>query len=155
MSKDSKPAKNVSPAGEEGAWKSKTDAEWKKLLTPEEYYVTRQKGTERAFSGVYWDTKTGGVYRCRCCDLPLFDAETKYDSGTGWPSFWEPIASENVETETDRSFFSTRTEVHCRRCGAHLGHVFDDAPSTPTGLRYCMNSVSLKLEEKEPPGKKE
>jgi peptide-methionine (R)-S-oxide reductase len=122
----------------------KTDAQWQQTLTPEQYRVTRRHGTERAFSGEYCHSKELGVYRCVCCDAELFSSETKFDSGTGWPSFWQP-AGENIATQENRSFFSRRTEVHCRRCGAHLGHVFDDGPP-PTGHRYCINSVSLKLE---------
>lgn len=126
----------------------KTDAEWKSELSPEEYKVLREKGTERAFSGGYWDSKTAGVYRCKGCGAELFDSETKFDSGTGWPSFYQPMEGEAVATESDRTFFMKRTEVHCSRCGGHLGHIFDDGPN-PTGLRYCINSCSLELDPKE------
>jgi peptide-methionine (R)-S-oxide reductase len=123
----------------------KTDEEWKKELTPEQYRVLRKQGTERAFTGEYHDHKGKGTYVCAACGLPLFSSDTKYDSGTGWPSFWQPIDPKAVGTEEDNSFFSTRTEVHCARCGGHLGHVFTDGPRDKTGLRYCMNSVSLKF----------
>ena len=126
--------------------RSKTDREWQAQLTPQEFHVTREAGTEPAFSGVYWDTKTPGIYRCKCCDTPLFDANTKYDSGTGWPSFYAPISDDAVITRADNSHFTRRTEVLCAACEAHLGHVFPDGPD-PTGLRYCMNSASLNLAE--------
>lgn len=125
----------------------KSDAEWAKELTPEEFRIAREKGTERAFSGKYWDTHTQGTYKCVCCGEPLFSSDTKFDSGSGWPSFFQPLNSGAVETEQDNSHFMRRTEVHCAKCGCHLGHLFEDGPN-PTGLRYCVNSASLKLDEK-------
>ena len=120
----------------------KTDEEWRQLLSPEQYRILRQKGTEQAFSGQYHDHKGKGIYVCAACANALFSSETKFDSGTGWPSFWAPISDKSIRTATDRSFFTTRTEVLCARCGGHLGHVFEDGPR-PTGLRYCMNSAAL------------
>ena len=126
----------------------KSDAEWRRELSAQEYHVLREKGTEPAFSGKYWNEHTTGVYRCAACGSPLFDAATKFESGTGWPSFYAPIEPGRVDSEEDRSLFMRRTEVHCARCGGHLGHVFDDGPR-PTGLRYCINSVSLDLDKRD------
>jgi peptide-methionine (R)-S-oxide reductase len=123
---------------------TKSDAEWQKQLTPEQYHVTRKHGTERAFTGPYWNEKTRGMYSCVCCGAPLFSSETKFDSGTGWPSFWAPISDVAVSEHSDRSFFMSRTEVRCAACDAHLGHVFPDGPK-PTGARYCMNGTALKF----------
>ncbi|MFD1342388.1 peptide-methionine (R)-S-oxide reductase MsrB [Litorisediminicola beolgyonensis] len=121
---------------------TRTDAEWKAMLTDLEYKVMREEGTERAFTSPLNDIKEPGTFLCKGCDLPLYATAQKFDSGTGWPSFWAPVDEANVETKTDRSFFMTRTEVHCRRCGSHLGHIFEDGPP-PTGLRHCINGVSL------------
>jgi peptide-methionine (R)-S-oxide reductase len=125
----------------------KTDQEWKKILTPEQFHILREKGTETAFTGKYWDNHKKGIYTCAACELPLFSSETKFESGTGWPSFYQPLDKQKVSIVIDKSYGMTREEVVCSRCGGHLGHVFTDGPK-PTGLRYCLNSASLAFSEK-------
>ncbi len=161
-SRDSTAAENAAPArssAESATWNmkdkiQKTDEEWRAILTPEQYRILREEGTERAFTGALWNLKDEGTYLCAGCGLELFASDTKYDSGTGWPSFYQPIHSGHVETRIDRKFFMTRTEVHCARCGGHLGHVFEDGPE-PTGLRYCINSASLQFRPAKGDGKPE
>ena len=126
---------------------NKSEKDWRSELTPEQYHVLREKGTERAFTGAYWNTKTPGKYLCAGCGTELFSSETKYDSGTGWPSFWAPVSENNVAKEEDSTLGMRRVEVHCAKCGGHLGHLFEDGPD-PTGVRYCINSASLRYDEK-------